>query len=172
MAILQESDFLNNPVYDIARTKQSLKELPALIDDVEKNELQQLLGCELYELFIADLTANTPQTPQNSPYTEIFDPFCKNDYSCGPLVSKGIKDMLMAFVYFQWHSYNLNKSVAGGVVRVDAENSEQVTGNGFNIYVKQNRGIATYQAIQQYICENLNTYPTYDGITKNNSGII
>lgn len=175
MALILETDFLNNPVFDIARSKQSSKELPALIDDIEKDYLQKLLGCELYNLFQADLTAGSPteaQVPENSPYVEIFEPFCSDDYSCGILESKGMKDMLMGFVYFAWHSYNLNKSTAAGMGRLDMENAANLDGDSFGIYTKQNRGIISYDAIQQYICENESDYPTFNGEQKQYSGLI
>ena len=120
MAILQPSDFTENPIYNIALTLQADCELETMIEDVEKNTLQELLGCELYTLFNADLTASTPQVPQTQIYIDIFEPFCFDHVLCGPQKSKGMKDLLMSFVYFEWHRYNLNKSTSVGIVRGDS----------------------------------------------------
>ena len=172
MAILQPSDFTENPIYNIALTLQADCELETMIDDVEKNTLQELLGCELYTLFNADLTVGTPQVPQTAIYTDIFEPFCFDHVLCGPQTSKGMKDLLMSFVYFEWHRYNLNKSVSTGMVRGDSENSNMVLAESFGTYDKYNRSIESYRSIQQYISDNSTVYPTFEGRRKHfNSAI-
>jgi hypothetical protein len=72
-------------------------------------------------------------------------------------------DLLEAFVYFDWHRYNLNKSVSTGMVRGDSENSNLVSPEAFGIYDKYNRGVESYRAIQQYISDNSSVYPTFNG---------
>lgn len=166
MAILQPSDFTENPIYNIALTLQAETELEAMIDDVEKNTLQELLGCELYTLFIADLTVGTPQVPQTQIYIDIFDAFCFDHVLCGPQTSKGIKDLLMAYTYFEWHRYNLNKSTSTGMVRGDSENSNSVLAESFGTYDKYNRAVDSYRSIQQYIYDNSTLYPTFEGRRK------
>ena len=166
MEILQPSDFTDNPIYNIALTIQADSELETLIDDVEKNTLQELLGCDLYNLFIADLTASTPQVPQTTIYTNIFNSFCFDHVLCGPQKSQGMKDLLMAFVYFEWHRYNLNKSVSTGIVRGDSENSNMVLAESFGTYDKYNRAVSSYRSIQQYIYDNSTVYPTFEGRRK------
>ena len=166
MAILQASDFTEDPIYNIALTVQAECELDAMIADVEEDTLQDLLGCDLYTLFIADLTANTPQTPQTQIYIDIFEPFCFDHVLCGPQKSKGMIDMLKGFVYFEWHRYNQNKSTSSGVVRADSENSNSVSGEAFGTYNKYNRAIETYRSIQQYIYDNSTSYPEFEGVRK------
>ena len=166
MAILQASDFTDNPIYNIALTMQAECEIDAMIDDVEKNTLQDLLGCDLYTLFIADLTVPTPQVPQTQIYIDIFEPFCFDHELCGPQNSKGMKDLLMGFVYFEWHRYNQNKSTSTGVVRGDSENSNLATAEAFGIYNKYNRAVETYRSIQQYIYDNSTVYPDFAGQRK------
>jgi hypothetical protein len=163
MSILKPLDFSDNPTYKIALTLQAETELEAMIVDVEDNVLQMLLGCELYDLFIADLTVGTPQVPQTQIYLNIFNKFCIDDSMCGQQRSKGMKDLLEAFVYFDWHRYNLNKSVSTGMVRGDSENSNLVSPEAFGIYDKYNRGVESYRAIQQYISDNSSVYPTFNG---------
>ena len=172
MAILQPSDFTDNPIYNIALTLQAETELDAMIEDVEKNTLQELLGCELYTLFIADLTVDTPQVPQTQIYIDIFDAFCFDHVLCGPQTSKGMKDLLMAYTYFEWHRYNLNKSTSTGMVRGDSENSNSVLAESFGTYDKYNRAVYSYRSIQQYIYDNSTLYPTFEGRRKHfNSAI-
>lgn len=172
MAILQTSDFTDNPTYNIALTKRAQKQLPALIDQIEKDNLQELLGCELYDLFIADLTPNTPQTPQTQIYTDIFDAFCKDDsIYCGQR-SFGMRDMLMGFVYFAWHTYAFTQDTAGGMVSIDNENSQLATPDSAGLYIKQNRAVQSYQSIQYYICTNQSVYPTFEGIRKQYSSFV
>mgnify|MGYP003627886959 FL=1 len=166
MAILQPSDFTENPIYNIALTLQADCELEAMIDDVEKNTLQELLGCELYTLFIADLTVGTPQVPQATIYLDIFNAFCFDHVLCGPQTSKGMKDLLMAYTYFEWHRYNLNKSTSTGMVRGDSENSNSVLAESFGTYDKYNRAVDSYRSIQQYIYDNSTLYPTFEGRRK------
>lgn len=166
MAILQASDFTENPIFNIALTMQAECELDSMIADVEINTLQDLLGCDLYNLFIADLTPDTPQEPQADIYIKIFEAFCFDHVLCGPQKSKGMKDMLMAFVYFEWHRYNLNKSTSTGIVRGDSENSNLATAEAFGIYDKYNRAIDTYRSIQQYIYDNSTDYPDFAGQRK------
>ena len=166
MAILQPSDFTDNPIYNIALTLQAETELDAMIEDVEKNTLQELLGCELYTLFIGDLTVGTPQVPQTQIYIDIFDAFCFDHVLCGPQTSKGMKDLLMAYTYFEWHRYNLNKSTSTGMVRGDSENSNSVLAESFGTYDKYNRAVYSYRSIQQFISDNSTLYPTFEGRRK------
>ena len=172
MAILQPSDFTENPIYNIALTLQAETELDAMIDDVEKNTLQELLGCELYTLFIADLTVGTPQVPQTQIYIDIFDAFCFDHVLCGPQTSKGMKDLLMAYTYFEWHRYNLNKSTSTGMVRGDSENSNSVLAESYGTYDKYNRAVDSYRSIQQYISDNSTLYPTFEGRRKHYNSAI
>jgi len=166
MAILQESDFTEDPIFNIALTAQAECELETMIADVEQNTLQDLLGCDLYTLFIADLSVGTPQTPQTQIYIDIFEPFCFDHELCGPQKSKGIIDMLKGLVYFEWHRYNQNKSTSTGIVRGDSENSNLVSAEAFGMYDKYNRAIETYRSIQQYIYDNSPVYPDFAGVRK------
>ena len=86
--------------------------------------------------------------------------------------SKGIKDLLMAYTYFEWHRYNLNKSTSTGVVRGDSENSNSVSAQGFGIYNKYNRGVESYRSIQQYISDNSADYPTFEGRRKHFNSVL
>ena len=77
-----------------------------------------------------------------------------------------MKDLLMAFVYFEWHRYNLNKSVSTGIVRGDSENSNMVLAESFGTYDKYNRAVSSYRSIQQYISDNSTDYPSFEGRRK------
>lgn len=172
MPILQPSDFTESPMYNIALTSTAEAELGALIDDVEMTCLQDLLGCDLYALFITDLTNDTPQVPQTQLYKDIFEAFCKDNTNCGIQRSHGIKDMLMAFVYFAWHNYTYTQDTASGMVGIDSENSSKASPDSVGLYNKYNRGIKSYKAIQWFIFDNSTIYPTFNGIRKDFTSFI
>ena len=59
------------------------------LDKYEKKYLIELLGCDLYALFIADLVAGVPQTQI---YIDIFNEICEDN--CGTIQrSEGMKTM-------------------------------------------------------------------------------
>ncbi len=158
MSIVQASDFAGK--YNISQNVHTVKDLDLYIERYEKVYLIDLLGCELYELFIADLTATTPQTSQNSPYTEIFNEFCIDD-ECKIIKSEGIKQMLIDFIYFEYVRDQNYKNTISGTVKSNTEVSELVSPTFLDTIF--NEAIETYWAIQFFICENSIDYPTYNG---------
>ena len=161
MSIVQSSDFTGE--YKISTDKFS--NLTAYIDKFEKFYLVRLLGADLYDLFIADLTVSTPQVPQTSPYTEIYAPFHTDDNGC-LRISEGMVKMLVQFIYFHYLRDNLNKKTTSGVVQNMNENSTEKGYTGFNLVQSYNEGVENYQEIEWYICDNeTDDYPTYNGVT-------
>ncbi len=158
MAIIQESDFTGE--YKIA--KDCYNNLDSYIEKYENQLLVQLLGAELYDLFIADLTPITPQVPQDVRFLAIFNSFNLDDGNC-LLTSEGIKTMLIQYVYFFILRDNLNVKTATGTVRMQNENSSAPSYNNFNLVEAYNSSITNYKAIQWYICDNSDTYPEYNG---------
>ena len=126
-------------------------DLQLYIDKYEPYYLVRLLGADLKALFEADLTVTTPQVPQTSPYTEIFNPFEIDDSSC-LYVSDGIKQMLVQLIYFHYTREQGHKNTQSGTVNVNAENS--IMSLSFNDISSYNEGISNYQIIQWYICDN------------------
>ena len=156
MAILQESDFASGE-YCISTNRHD-NDLAEYITTYEKHFLLRLLGAELYGLFIADLTAPTPQVPQTQRFIDIFDPFEIDDNSCLH-ISEGIKEMLKQFVYFYYNRDKAFYNSASGFVRNDNENATNLNYNAPKLVNVYNEGINNYKEIQWYICDNDETYP-------------
>lgn len=158
MAILQTSDFASGQ-YSIPQNQYS--DLQNYINEYEKFYLVRLLGVALYDLFIADLTAPTPQTPQTAPYQAIFNPFQFDEGNC-IYISEGIKKMLIQFVYFHYIRENqVKKTISGNVIQVSeiAEN-KPFYGNIIDAY---NKGVKNLMNIQWYIEDNSSVYTTFNG---------
>ena len=159
MAIVQTSDFVGE--YKVSQSRFS--ELTTYIDKYEEYYLVRLLGAELYDLFIADLTLVTPQTPQTLPYQNLFSPFNTDDNST-LRISEGIKQMLIEFIYFHYvRDMQYFNTVAGTVANTN-ENSTAPTYIGYNLVESFNQGISNYLMIQWYIYTNQTDYATYNGI--------
>ena len=126
-------------------TRQDLKEY---INDYERKFIYQLLGIELGDLFIADLNqdAKIPTTPR---FSKIFSPLYFKS-SCNRIInSKGMIDVLKG------NSQNL------------FESGENVPAYKNGVIIKHNQALDSYNAIQQYICDNKEDYPEFDGERKN-----
>jgi hypothetical protein len=152
--IIQVSDFTGE--YKIA--DDCYNNLESYIEKYENELLVQLLGAELYGLFIADLTAITPQVPQDVRFLAIFNPFNTDDRNC-LLTSQGIKTMLIQYVYFFILRDNLNVKTATGTVRMQNENSSAPSYNLFNLVEAYNDSINNFKAVQWYVGDNPDTYP-------------
>jgi len=181
MIILQVSDFTQKGKYYIpigTTGCSSEQKLQNYIDRYEKRYLQDLLGCELSELFIADLDGNT-HIPVTQIYLDIYNEICVDltqgfnsiyygTCGCKPsrIVSRGMKSMLMGFIYFQYMRDQPNAKDLTGVNNKKAENSTMASFESWGIDQYYNESIEDYQNIQYYIYENKGDYPTFNGVKK------
>ncbi len=159
MAILLTSDF-SSGAYAIPQDKFTL--LAPYIAKYERECLLKLLGSELYDLFILDLTAGPPQIPQAAKYLTIFNAFNKNiggDW----YQSEGIKEFLKQFVYFHWMRDSAYKKTTFGVTTAQPETGNNIVYSGFNLEEAYNQGASNAMAIQIYIQDNPSDYPTFMG---------
>lgn len=154
MSILQTSDFKGE--FKISSTVYT--ELTSEIETYEKFYLLRMLGADLYNLFIADLTATTPQVPQTARFIALFDSFDIDDGSC-LRTSEGIKQMLVQFVYFHFIRESNYEQTDSGVMRTVSEVSGILPYNGFNLVESYNKGIDNYNEIQWFILDDPTTYP-------------
>lgn len=161
MAILQTSDF-NTGEYTLP--KDSFTVLQSYITKYEQYYLVRLLGADLYDLFVADLTLTTPQIPQSPVYESIFNAFYY-DEDGALFVSDGIKEMLKQFIYFHFLRDTAYRKTVNGVVVNATESSEHSGYNGYNLIEAYNSAIDNAYSIQSYIENNSNDYLTYNGIT-------
>lgn len=158
---VQNTDFIGYK--SIAQDKYTTERLNYYIDKFEKRYLVDLLGCDLYDLFIADLDIdNLPTSPI---YQTIFNEICIDD-DCDIHRSAGIPEMLTCFIYWEFvKDQNFSNTVTGFV-----EASHEL-GEGANLYKTNvteiyNDAVESYYTIQWYICENENDYLEFNGQRK------
>lgn len=159
MAIVQTSDFVGEWIIP----SNCFTKLPPYIEKYEEFYLVRLLGADLFDLFIADLTGPTPQVPQAQRFIDIFDPFNLDD-SNNLRISEGIKQMLVEFIYFHFMRDKQYIKTNTGTVRTEGSISEQLGYNGWNLVQSYNQGITNYFEIQWFIQDNSSTYPEENGI--------
>lgn len=168
MAILQTSDFSTGQ-FSIPNDKFS--QLGIYITKFERHYLLKLLGNNLYDSFIADLTASTPQVPQTAIYITIFNEF-HIEMDGVNNSSEGIKEMLKQFIYFHFMRDAAYKKTPFGVTTGAAENATNSVYQGFNLIESFNQGVDNSIAIQWYIQDNMTDYPTFlGGVIEYSSGI-
>lgn len=162
MAIIdKDSDFVGE--YDLPSS--CYDNIEYYIDKYEKCILIDLLGAELYDLFIADLTAlPSPQVPQTQRFLDIFDDFHIDKGNC-IMKSEGIKAMLVQFVYFYAIRDLSFKKTNSGVIRESVEAAQLIL-KGFNDVRSYNQAVSNYAAIQWYICHNSEDFPEENGEIK------
>ena len=135
--------------------------IQAYIDKYERQYLVKLLGVELFNEFVADLSSNVPQSAK---YLKIYNPFEYDNVDCNIHISEGMIDMIKGFIYYQYLKDLTNNVAVSGNVRPMGENSENVSTLNSMIYTRYNDSIRTYKAIQYYICDFSSDYLKYNGI--------
>lgn len=153
--------------YQISGNSFDQTELQLYIDEVEPEILRDLMGCDLYDLFVADLVGNVPQTQR---FINIFNAFCIDNPSFHNTQekSKGIIEMLKGFVYFSYVKESDFANVITGNIKNAFSNSEQARSVEVGFNDRYNRAIVSYKAIQWYMCENTNgdEYPEENSLFK------
>lgn len=161
--IVQTSDFIGK--YAITQNSFNTAYLQDFIDRFETTYLYDLLGVELGGLMYSSIvTPYTPPTPTE--LATIFFPLNSDE----PYIrSKGIKEMLLGFIFFE---YTRTQNVVNtGTGNVTAQNEVSVVANWghTDIYNNYNSSINTYKAIQEYISYNATTYPLFKGVCKSHT---
>ena len=165
MAILQETDF-DNGRFELPTNTFQETSLTDYIDRVEAYYLPRLFGVELYDLFIADLSVGTPQTPSDPRFTQVFNAF--NDQTDDCLTqSEGMIVMLKGFVYYLYVRDRVTRVTTDGIKVTTGENADNVTGIGHDLNSRYNEAIETYKVIQNYML-NVDdaTYPEFEGVNE------
>ena len=175
MGLLTTSDF-NSGYHKLSINKYG--DLAEYITKFEDRYMCRMLGEELYSLYLADL--DPACVPQSSRFLEIFNSFCKEVNNLGwccyhnyptrdccteLLESEGIKEMQKGFVYWEYIINQPNQQSPVGPVKKLGANSEALdnTENAHLARSRWNRAVETFDAIQKYICNNLDVYPEFKG---------
>ena len=155
--IVVKDDFTGK--YDLVKSIND--KIESYISAYEENYLRELLGIDLFNLYKANVVNHLPV---NASYLTITNPLYveQNGYS---IVSNGIKDMLLGFIFFEYVRDNkIKQSMSGSVVNgVDNSNNDFTQEFLFQRY---NESIDIYKNIQLYIELNKPTYATYKGFIK------
>jgi hypothetical protein len=129
------------------------------IDKYEREYLIDVLGVQLYDLFITDLSGGVPVTPI---YTAIFESIA-TVVDERNLVNRGMKEMLKGFVFFHYVRDDMFKQTPTGAKSSKSDNSMNVTLTSLNIQGRFNDSVDDSRVIQEYIKDNETDYPTYLG---------
>lgn len=184
--MLLSTDFTG--YFKIVQDNRTAEILTAYIARCEQKYLVELFGFTLYELFIADLDVNgVPQTERfETVYNQLyyaqtgeqpFYPIGGADWSCfsdnrparvEPTLSKGIREMLKGFIYFEFvneYSYEVAQT---GVVTNANENSTELPGSKHVSLIESryNDAANSFKVIRNYMIANEATYPEYAGVEK------
>ncbi len=159
----------------------SEEQLQGYIERYEKKYINQLLGVDLANLFIADLVDQVPADPI---YLAIYNPIEKdltNDensqiyYSslcnCNnrQIETKGMKSLIMGFIFFEYMRDQPFSRENTGVSRKIAENSENSSFYKWGIDAFYNESVKDYKETQYYILLEQNEndiYQEFNGVKK------
>jgi hypothetical protein len=155
--LLSNNDFIGN--YSIPQNIYTKELLDYYIDENEEPILYGLLGVDLANLFIADLSNGVPQSAR---FLAIYNAFAYNE-NYQMVLSKGIKEMLKGFVYFDFVRNQQNESEISGATQKKGTNSTPSNYQGVWLVKFYNNACDTYKAIQEYIEKENATYPEYKG---------
>lgn len=151
--ILKSTDFADE--YKIST--DNFSGIDAYIIQYERHYLLRLLGSDLFDLFIADLSGD-PSVPGSARFLDIFNEF-HSDENGTLRDSEGMKRMLIQFVYFHYVRDQNFQNSKTGVVRNVNSNSTALPYNGYNLIESYNQGIRNYDTIQWFIRDNDSDYP-------------
>lgn len=139
--------------YELHRGMYTQNTIQDYIDIYVKRYLIDLLGADLYDLFIADLDVN--QIPLSPNYQKIYFPFHMDGNIETTVISEGLKQMLKGFVYFEYVKDLTNQNTINGQTIPQNENSLTATSLYSMMYTRFNEAVRTYRAIQWYIVTNM-----------------
>lgn len=156
---------LHTGIYDASK-------LQAYIDKYEPQYLRELFGVTLYNSFISDLdNQNVPKSPN---FLFFYNAFAVDVNVYRMLISDGLREMLLGFIYFEYLKDSMNMMTPFGNTIARSELSKQTTTLNTLMYNRYNTAIKTFTAIRDYIFLNWNSMPmgqAIDGeITITNQG--
>jgi len=152
--LINEDDFASLIATDVYTTD----ELTLAIAEYEKPLLYELLGIELYDLFVADLVNKVPQTAK---YLTIYNAFVKT-IDDKIVMSDGMKKMLVKWVRFHYVRQQPQTNTIQGNTEVEGNLNKPSKMSYTSLVIQYNQMIETFKAIQTYI-ESVKDadYPTF-----------
>ncbi len=154
MGLVQTTDFVGE-----YKVSQSIYDsLTKYIEKYEEYYLIRLMGVDLYNLFVADLTVTTPQQPQTQRFLDIYNPFNLDEGRCIKS-SEGMVKTLVQLIYFHYVRDINYEQTDSGVMRTTSEVSNILAYQGYNLLEAYNDGVKNYKEIQWYICDKSDVYP-------------
>ena len=174
MSFLAPSDFIG--ICNVSVNEFTEVELQLYIDRFEERYLTDLLGCDMYADFVADLMptpAVVGSVPQAAKFTQLFEAFCI-DYSTDSgiqCVSEGMLEMLKLFIYYEWVRDSGFDIAITGATKNKFSNAESVRITQTRAEQNYNLAVVTYQTIQWYIDDNPLSYD-YDNFNGFNKDFI
>lgn len=150
--LITKSDFVGK--YELAKSIND--GIDTVLLQYEEIYLIDLLGFELAQLFISDLVNHIPVTDR---FLTIFNQL-NDEY----VRSRGVKQMMLGLIYFEYQRVNQNKSTNVGQVVNNTEVSSRAS--NVNWFQKYNESINDFRNIQRYIVKNKDVYPEYLGVCK------
>ena len=158
MAIVALSDFVDGK-YNLPGASSSISstnsELQAYIDRYEPKYIYKLLGIELGKLIIAYGGSGNPD------YDKIIGEFTEVEHG----ESLGLKEYLLACIYYEYKTGTIYNESLAGTVKADAEVSTQVNASTITRAAEKvfNSILDTADAIQSLCQSDSTAYAGYSG---------
>ena len=166
--IVTISDFVGK--YQLHSGTYVTTNIQAYIDKYEPRYLRELFGAELYTDFLSDLDQQTNE-PKSPNFKYVYFPFAEDVNVFQLLVSDGIKEMLLGFIYFEYSKDLQNQMTPYGNVQNKSELSNTVSTLSSMIWTRYNESVRTFMAIRDWMFLNWNTAQGQAvDITINNAG--
>ena len=170
MAIVATTDFTGKWAISTPYNTE-VNVLQEYIDHYEPLILRQCLGSDLYDSFVTGIGAS------EAIYTKLRDAFAYDDDGARTdtnrvVVSEGMKVMLQNMIYAHYHKQDLGIPTSIGLINAETEGGNPQNDNKTQLFKYYNDGIRTYNAIQQYIDDNSDDYPDFNGIVKRTSWLV
>lgn len=161
-SITTPNDYIGQYVISNGAVKQP--KIQACIDSVETTILCELFGVDFKDIVLQGVVDLDPI------YEKLYNPFEYQDYCDRIWISKGVKEMLLGFVYFHWYATHQTSETINGMRNKESENSSQTSAVQANTEQRYNEAVKTYRAIQAYIVQHLEDYHEFKGISKRLTG--
>jgi hypothetical protein len=144
--------------FKLAFNEQTSNDLQACIDRNVPTIMAELFGVELLALYEAGISNNDPL------YTLLRDEFIIQDNCL--LISKGIKDMLMGFIWCEFQREIYTTPTTTGNVKAKSQNSTDISFPTMMYQINWLASLKSYESIQALCQERYDDYPSFKGIKK------